>query len=262
MLQQVGITNGNMRHSNRTIRNDRSIPYGARVRCGNNRVRCPISIYNNRTLTIGPAQGLVSSDNKRYLHPLGNRELATVHPTMSDTVHNMKIFLIADTHFSTEGPCKWVDGTGRKIRPFDNAKEMDEYMIEKWNSVVMPEDKVYHLGDVAFRNNTITIMNKLNGKKVLIKGNHDQLKPRKYLEFFKDIRGSHMIDKYIFTHIPIHPSQKYRFEGNIHGHTHSNVVRYTTAEAPLDPWYFCVSVEQIGYTPIEFEAVKAQYDKR
>ena len=54
------------------------------------------------------------------------------------------IYFIADTHFNHENIIKYCD------RPLSNAKEMNEYIIQKWNSVVNEDDIVYHLGDVGF----------------------------------------------------------------------------------------------------------------
>lgn len=54
------------------------------------------------------------------------------------------ICFIADTHFNHENIIKYCD------RPFSNTKEMNEYIIQKWNSVAKEDDVVYHLGDVGF----------------------------------------------------------------------------------------------------------------
>ena len=59
------------------------------------------------------------------------------------------------------------------MRPWDNAEEMDEALVERFNKVVGPKDKVYFLGDVAMRKPGLQVVNRLNGDLVLIKGNHD-----------------------------------------------------------------------------------------
>lgn len=60
------------------------------------------------------------------------------------------------------------------MRPFTSTEEMDETMVDNWNRVVRPQDKVYHLGDIAMSKRPLhAIMPRLNGEKVLIKGNHD-----------------------------------------------------------------------------------------
>ena len=178
----------------------------------------------------------------------------------------MNTFLISDTHFSHKNICSFTKNDGSKLRPFDNVEEMDELMIENWNKTVSPIDKVYHLGDVAINRNGLKILERLNGKKVLIKGNHDIFPLKDYLPHFYDIRAYHILDKnMILSHIPIHPDSNGRFKVNIHGHTHSNNVM---KEIPnmngdfmeeIDPFYFNVSVEQINYTPISLEEVKVKY---
>ena len=162
-------------------------------------------------------------------------------------------FLISDTHFSHKNICTFTNYDGSKLRPFETAEEMDELMIENWNKTVRPIDKVYHLGDVAINRVGLKVLERLNGKKVLIKGNHDIFPLKDYLPHFYDIRAYHILDKMILSHIPIHSDSRGRFGANIHGHTHSNNVMKDGAK---DPFYFCVCVEQINYTPISLEEVK------
>jgi len=160
-----------------------------------------------------------------------------------------KTFLISDTHFGHTGVCKFLRDDGvTKLRPWDEPDEMDEALVENWNSVVSPKDKVYHNGDVVINRRCLVTLGRLNGTKVLIKGNHDLFKPEEYLTYFKDIRGYHVLDKMLLSHIPVHPGSKGRFSANIHGHLHCNVLE--------DPWYINVSVECINYTPIDFEELR------
>ena len=95
---------------------------------------------------------------------------------------------------------------------------MDEALVANWNRVVKPHDKVYHLGDVVINRKALHILYRLNGEKVLIKGNHDIFKLEDYTPFFKDIRGYHVMNNFLLSHIPVHPNSKGRFAGNIHGH--------------------------------------------
>jgi len=166
------------------------------------------------------------------------------------------IFLIADTHFGHRGIVEFLRADGvTKERPWYNVEEMDEELISNWNRVVRPKDKVYHLGDVVINRRALPTVGRLNGEKILIKGNHDLFKPEEYLKYFKDVRGSHKLDNYILTHIPIHPDSLARWtNGNIHGHLHFNNVRLP--DGSIDKRYFCISVEQINYTPIAFEELK------
>ena len=63
-------------------------------------------------------------------------------------------------------------------RPFKTVHEMNKVMTERWNSLVKPGDTVYHLGDLCFHNkiHPKDLIKKLNGKIILIKGNHDKKK--------------------------------------------------------------------------------------
>ena len=164
------------------------------------------------------------------------------------------IFLISDTHFGHTNCYSFLNYDGTKMRPWDSDEEADEYMIEQWNSIVRPNDKIYHLGDVVFQNaKGDSILPRLNGKKCLIKGNHDKFKPSWYLKYFYDIRGCHNLDNYILSHIPVHLDSKGRFKRNIHGHVHSNSIN--------DLWYRNVCVEVNGYKPVPFEEIQKETNK-
>jgi len=163
-------------------------------------------------------------------------------------------WLIGDTHFGHANILKFDPP-----RPFDTIEEHDQTLINNWNSVVRPDDKVYHLGDVGFKNATYQgrILECLNGTKILIKGNHDQLKLSQYAQYFKDVRAYHQLDRIFLAHIPIHPDSLGRWTGQIHGHTHFNNVMLDPHHK--DKRYFNVSVEQINYTPINFEVIRKYY---
>ncbi len=171
----------------------------------------------------------------------------------------MRTFLISDTHFFHSNVLTFLRDDGTLLRPgFKDIEHMNEVLIENWNKVVSPGDKVYHLGDVAFKQAAgLRIFDALNGDKVLIKGNHDLQKLSTYQSYFRDVRGSHQLDKFILTHIPIHPNSLSRWKGNIHGHLHDRHV--TLPDGTADNRYCCVSVEQINYTPIDFEEIRARY---
>ena len=170
------------------------------------------------------------------------------------------VFLVSDTHFGHAGVCKFTEADGvTKIRPWTDPEEMNEEMVRLWNDTVGPNDKVYHLGDVVINRKYLPILDRLNGDKVLIKGNHDIFKLDDYTKYFRDIRGSHKIGEYILTHIPIHPESLARWcGGNFHGHLHTNRVMHPKWPTKIDPRYFNVSVEQIGFKPILFEDAVAK----
>ena len=100
-------------------------------------------------------------------------------------------------------------------------------MEEQWNKTVGPNDKVYHLGDIAMPSSkakSLHILNRLNGEKVLIRGNHDQFDLKDYARYFKDVRGSHQFDGMLLTHIPVHEQSLGKWGFNVHGHLHARRV--------------------------------------
>lgn len=120
-------------------------------------------------------------------------------------------------------------------RPFSNVQEMNESMIEAWNSVVTKDDEVYHLGDVAYKMNPTqlnSILSRLNGKIYLIHGNHDKPKQLKHSwdrfewvksEFNFEYEYEGAVYKFVLYHFPIY-SWDQMWRGSIHvcGHSHMN----------------------------------------
>ena len=177
------------------------------------------------------------------------------------------VFLIGCTHFGHKNMYKFVRKDGTRVRyQFANAKEGDEAIIERWNATVRNSDKVYVLGDVAFHRDDLSTIGKLNGKKILIKGNHDILQLSEYVKYFKDIRATHRLDNEILSHIPIHPSSLWRekkkcYMTNIHAHLHAEVVyKFDEQDGEYgvepDNRYFSVCVERINYTPISIDEIR------
>ena len=163
------------------------------------------------------------------------------------------VWLVSDTHFGHEKTCtvfKRADGS--PLRPFTSAEEMDDEMVRRWNERVRPNDKVYHLGDVVINRKALKTLSRLNGDKVLIKGNHDIFKLDEYTEYFRDVRGYHVMNGMILSHIPVHEESLARFGTNIHGHLHYHRVK---KDGVIDVRYHCVCVEQTDYRPILFEDV-------
>lgn len=160
-------------------------------------------------------------------------------------------WLIADTHFGHANLLSKIKGEdGLPLRLFSSIEEMHRTIIENWNSRVKANDIVYHLGDVAFGKNNLHIMGVLNGKKILIKGNHDNLPIEQYMLYFSDVRSYKEVNGSILSHIPIHESSLTRYKYNIHGHIHRGQVM---KDSMPDRRYINVSVEQTGYRPITIE---------
>lgn len=157
----------------------------------------------------------------------------------------MNIFIASDHHFGHHKILTFMGADGRPCRPWSNVDDMHQAIIYNHNQVVGPRDKVYFLGDLCWNKKYLPLLSELNGDKVLIKGNHDIFELKEYEKYFRDVRAYHVMDKMLLSHMPIHPGSMDRYRMNIHGHLHEKSVG--------DNRYFCVSLEQINYTPIEFE---------
>jgi calcineurin-like phosphoesterase family protein len=176
------------------------------------------------------------------------------------------VFLVSDTHFGHAGVCRFTRDDGTKLRPWTDAETMDEAMVLAWNERVKPTDKVYHLGDVVINRKSLKILDRLNGDKVLIRGNHDIFRDTEYNQYFRELRAYHVMNGMILSHIPVHEASLGRFGVNIHGHLHyQRVKKARGVDAKtgavlygneIDPRYHCVCVEQTpDFAPILFEDV-------
>lgn len=140
-----------------------------------------------------------------------------------------KIWIISDTHFGHENILQYCPN-----RQFNTINEHDEYLIKTWNAKVLPNDTVFHLGDFAFGlNNGINILSRLNGKKVLIAGNHDQRYLNKsafrqqwtiihngYFELKTSLHGQNVF--IVLCHYPLETwNKQYYGTYHFHGHCHS-----------------------------------------
>lgn len=96
-----------------------------------------------------------------------------------DLIRERKVFYTSDTHYGHTNViryCKRPFCTWRGDEPEPDVQYMNREMVRRWNSVVGPRDVVFHLGDFAMgkRHEMKPIISKLNGYKILIKGNHDR----------------------------------------------------------------------------------------
>ncbi len=174
----------------------------------------------------------------------------------------MSAFVTADTHFGHAKSLSFVQPDGSPLRPFSSVDEMDETMVERWNATVGPRDTIYHLGDVVIPRSSLRILDRLNGRKILIRGNHDQGVLKDFSRYFEDVRGaffhpgdSTMRGGLIFTHVPVHPSCLVgHYLGNVHGHLHCHLI---TVDGQVDRRYYSACVERHNFTPVALEDIKA-----
>jgi calcineurin-like phosphoesterase family protein len=108
---------------------------------------------------------------------------------------------------------------------------------------------------VVINRKNMPLLERCNGHKRLVRGNHDIFKTAEYLKYFDEIYACRVFDgvRAIFTHIPIHPESLGRFKVNVHGHLHHQPKQ-------VGPRYFSVCVEMIDYTPIHLDQIKAMID--
>lgn len=186
-------------------------------------------------------------------------------------------FVISDHHFGhTNSWEKFKLADGSPLRPFTSDFMMNETMIARHNAKVKEHDTVYFLGDVVINRKHLHLVKQLNGRKILIRGNHDIFRDEDYREVgFEQIHGVRVfVDKFILSHIPLHPDcVTGRFRVNVHGHLHANQVMMDKVGSTLyvqnprvtkvvDPRYLCVCVEQVDFTPLHFDEVETIIQKR
>ena len=165
---------------------------------------------------------------------------------------------------------------GYSGRPFANVEAMNEALIANYNAVVKPDDTCISVGDFSLVENRVkSIVEQLNGHKVLIAGNHDMCHPankryrarnvQRYLDYGFDEVLLRRVANYGFgdvliTHVPI-GSQRYteyqptlaglandKIQWVIHGHVHEAwKKRGNMVNVGVDAWgYSPVSVEQLA----------------
>ena len=125
---------------------------------------------------------------------------------------------------------------------------MSDALIRNWNSTVAADDEVYVIGDVGNEK----YIRELNGRKYLIKGNHDKLSNAGYRAAgFDEVYDKPVLfeDFWILSHEPVYVNINMPY-ANIFGHIHNNPM-YKTVSARS----YCVSVERINYTPVSFEDI-------
>lgn len=161
-----------------------------------------------------------------------------------------RTWVYSDPHFYHHNICKFTNYDGTKLRPWDDANKMTEDMISWYNELVDDGDRVYILGDVAFKATDMrNAVSRLKGRKVLVKGNHDPDNHRQmYMELFDDVRSYIVKKGFIMSHIPIHEGSLGKWNINIHGHLHNNFV--LDRDMKPDKRYVNACVERHDFRPV------------
>lgn len=173
-----------------------------------------------------------------------------------------KVFFTSDTHFGHSNIIKYCQ------RPFNSAEHMDEVLINNWNEVVSPQDIVFHLGDFCFGSDKewIKILQRLNGTKYLILGNHDLKKianSNQIKDYFADINMQMRVvvdkQKMLLNHYPFLCFEGgYQNAWQLFGHVHSS--KHSTGLdkerlVHLFPTQYDVGVDNNNYRPVSFSQV-------
>ena len=170
------------------------------------------------------------------------------------------IYYISDLHFGHYNIIKLCH------RPFKDADEMDEILISNWNAIVQPEDTVYILGDLCYRNGKPPeyYLERLNGRKYLILGNHDTdlAKNRRsgrfpQLEWIRDYAEiSDGNRKLVLSHYPmVEWNGFFRDTIHLYGHIHNNTENAAYHIMKDIKNAYNVGADILGFTPRTLDQV-------
>ena len=178
------------------------------------------------------------------------------------------IWFTSDTHFCHQPAFLW------EPRGFTNVEEMNEAIVERWNSVVKPNDEVYHLGDFALNDidAAISYINHLNGTIRWILGNHDTDKKRvKIVDECPnvwEIGYADLIkyDKKFSIYMSHYPTLTCNYDDKkfsqhviaLHGHTHQRTNWLHTD----NPFMYHVGIDSHNNTPVHIDEVLADIRNR
>lgn len=172
------------------------------------------------------------------------------------------IYFTSDLHFGHTNVIRFDN------RPFTTVEQMDEEIIKRWNKKVKADDEVYILGDISWYKDekTCEIMNKLIGKKRLIKGNHDRISAnlRKCfysIDDYKEIKVDGI--DVVLCHYPItffnkHHYGSYHFYGHVHNSYEWNFVenvKRQLEELDIKDNMFNVGCMLWNYEPVSLEEI-------
>ncbi|MCL2824589.1 MAG: metallophosphoesterase family protein [Polyangiaceae bacterium] len=167
------------------------------------------------------------------------------------------IYFTSDPHFYHANIIKLCN------RPFDNIDQMNEQLIDNWNQTVGPGDDIYVLGDFFYKastNQAIETLDRLNGRKYLVEGNHDDTSNAEYRKRFVWIKDYHVLkhdnNRFVLFHYPILEWDGYYSDAiHLYGHVHSG-------RGDHDKNAVNVAVERWGYRPVSIDDVLDEVRKK
>ncbi|WP_409967511.1 hydrolase [Bengtsoniella intestinalis] len=160
------------------------------------------------------------------------------------------IYFTSDLHFHHDNIIKM---TGR---PFQNVEEMNASLIHNWNCVVGQEDEVYILGDFTLKGITYVpdLLARLNGKKYLIRGNHDRFARFYQVDGFEWVKDYYELNAeghwFVLCHYPFAEwNHQRRGSFHLHGHIHTDGA-YNQENIQNGRLMYDVGVDANNYAPV------------
>ena len=161
------------------------------------------------------------------------------------------IWFTADLHFGHE------DILGYCRRPFANIAEHDEALIKNWNDCVADRDRIYILGDFAFRNHNDYLL-RLKGRKYFIIGSHDTMnaETKKHFITVSEMKTVRYRGRFFeLCHYPLRSWERC-WEGSVmlHGHSHNRITANNLS--------FDVGVDANDYKPFSIVEIMEKVKER
>lgn len=164
------------------------------------------------------------------------------------------VYFISDLHLGHKNILNFAGD----FRDGDTIEEHDYILQTRWNLTVKKRDLVYVLGDVAFTTEKLQWFGEtFNGRKILVRGNHDNLNEGLYRQYFEKILGLWKYKGFWLSHCPIHKDEL-RGSPSIHGHVHHNPIRDPYHQ--IDKRYKSVCVEANRGWPQTLDQIKDMYN--
>lgn len=172
------------------------------------------------------------------------------------------IYLTSDLHFNHTNILTYCADT----RPFSSIEEMNETLINNWNSIVSAEDTVIVVGDMVMGKHTdaYDLLCRLNGKIIVVRGNHDT-NPR--LEIYKklgfEVKDIHYFQYkglwFICCHFPIMSEEWMNMVIGNHAESRNIVLCYGHVHGNTPHGYYegtyHVGVDTNNLTPVSVENI-------
>lgn len=180
-----------------------------------------------------------------------------------ENIHTMaNIWFTSDHHFGHENIVEYAK------RPFDSVREMDDALIEAWNSVVKPEDTVYHLGDFTLKKEAVFYWRQLVGETRILNTwwHHDKywagtvppyISGVQYLPPMMVLEKPHVI---VLCHYPFAQwDRKHYGAWHLHGHSHN---MYCADGLILDVGVDSAYEKLGAYRPFKYSEVEEWMDDK